>query len=197
MASASVVLKHETSTLRWSHNFISIELKFGVSDHVREVTSPATFGSDPISGRDATWGATYTGTVTFVFCFFLFLYSSTELQPIPVNQFSRTIAQKTRYSVRKTLWGCEMCNSEIWGCFTLKTPLKLVRIGNYQSKIKCRITPKRYEIREICQWTLIMKPGSLFHIPSKNLCEMHPSGEITWRHFRLAMKPRHLENHAS
>jgi len=56
MASASVVLKHETSTLRQSHNFISIDLKFDVSDYVREVTSPAKFGSDPISGRDATWG---------------------------------------------------------------------------------------------------------------------------------------------
>jgi len=56
MASASVVLKHETSTVRQSHYFISIDLKLGVSDFVREVTSPAKFGSDPISGRDATWG---------------------------------------------------------------------------------------------------------------------------------------------
>jgi len=29
MASALVVLKHETSTLRQRHNFISIDLKFG------------------------------------------------------------------------------------------------------------------------------------------------------------------------
>jgi len=65
MASASVVLKHETSTLRQIHNFISIDCKFGVSDYVREVTSPAKFGSDQSSGQDATWGATYTGTVTF------------------------------------------------------------------------------------------------------------------------------------
>jgi len=56
MASASVVLKHETSTLRQRYNFISIDLKFGVSDNVREVSSPAKFGSGPMSGRDATWG---------------------------------------------------------------------------------------------------------------------------------------------
>jgi len=56
MASASVVLKYETSTLRQSHNLISIDLKFGVSDNTREFTSPAKFGLDPISGRDATWG---------------------------------------------------------------------------------------------------------------------------------------------
>jgi len=56
MASASVVLKHETSTLRQRHNFISIKLKFGVSDNVREVTSPAKFDSGTMSGQDATWG---------------------------------------------------------------------------------------------------------------------------------------------
>jgi len=90
MASAVVVLKHETSTLRQSHNWISIDLTFGLRDNVREVTrevtSPAKFGSDPMSGRDDAWGQHYAGPVTF-FCFF---YSSTELQPIPVNQFSRT-----------------------------------------------------------------------------------------------------------
>jgi len=54
MASAVVVLKHETSTLRQRHNFISINLKFGVGDYVREVTSPDKVGSGPMSGRDAT-----------------------------------------------------------------------------------------------------------------------------------------------
>jgi len=49
-------VEHETTTLRQSHNFISIDLQFGVSDYVREVTSPAKFGSDPMSSRDATWG---------------------------------------------------------------------------------------------------------------------------------------------
>jgi len=41
MAYVVVVLKHETSTLCKSHNFISIDFKFGVVDNVREVTSPA------------------------------------------------------------------------------------------------------------------------------------------------------------
>jgi len=57
MASASVtLLKRETSTLRQRHNFISIDLKFGMNDNVREVTNPNKVGSDPISGRDATLG---------------------------------------------------------------------------------------------------------------------------------------------
>jgi len=54
MAYAVVVLKPENSTLRQSHNFISIDLKFGVGDYVREITSPANFGFDLMSGRDAT-----------------------------------------------------------------------------------------------------------------------------------------------
>jgi len=56
MASAVVVRKHETSTLHQRHNFISIDLTFGVSDYVRKVTSPDKVGSGPMSGRDATWG---------------------------------------------------------------------------------------------------------------------------------------------
>jgi len=56
VASAVVVLKHETSILRQSHNFISIDFKFGVGDKVGEVTSPDKVGSGPKSGRAATWG---------------------------------------------------------------------------------------------------------------------------------------------
>jgi len=56
MASAVVVLKHETSALRQKHNFISIDLKFGVGDYVKEVINPDKVGSDPMSGQDATWG---------------------------------------------------------------------------------------------------------------------------------------------
>jgi len=63
MASAVVVLKHETLTLRQSHNFASIDFTFGVGDYVREVTSPAKVGSDERSRRNV--GATYTVRVTF------------------------------------------------------------------------------------------------------------------------------------
>jgi len=56
MASAVVVLKHETSTLRQRHNFLSVDLKVGVGDYVREVTNPDKVGLGPMSGREATWG---------------------------------------------------------------------------------------------------------------------------------------------
>jgi len=55
MASA-VVLKRETLTLRQRHNFISLDLTYGVSDYVKEVTGPKKVGSGPMSGQDATWG---------------------------------------------------------------------------------------------------------------------------------------------
>jgi len=55
MASAVVVLKHENSTLRQRHNFTSIDFNFGMDNYVK-ITSPAKFGSEPMSGRDATWG---------------------------------------------------------------------------------------------------------------------------------------------
>jgi len=116
-ASAVVVLKHETLARRQRHNFISIDFKFGVGDYVREVTNLDKVGSGPMSGRDATWGQ-------HIRELWLFLYSSTEIQPTnQVNQFLRTIAQKTRSGVRKTLLWWEMYNSEFWGCFTLKTHL--------------------------------------------------------------------------
>jgi len=41
---------------------VTIDLKFGVGHYVREVNSPDKFGSDPMSGRDAT----YKGLVTFL-----------------------------------------------------------------------------------------------------------------------------------
>jgi len=76
MASASVVLKYETSTLRQRHNFISIDFKFGVGDNVREVTNPDNVDPGPMSGRDATWGATYTDTVTiYIYIFYILQHS--------------------------------------------------------------------------------------------------------------------------
>jgi len=90
MASAVIVLKHLTSNLHQRHNCISIDFKFGAGDYVREVTNPDKVGSGPISHQDATWGQHILPA---------------ELQPIPVNTFSRTIAQNTRSGVRKTLFG--------------------------------------------------------------------------------------------
>jgi len=50
------VLKHGTSIVHQISNFISINLKLGVGNYVREVTSSAKVGLGPMSGRDATRG---------------------------------------------------------------------------------------------------------------------------------------------
>jgi len=43
MATAVVVLKHETSTTYQSHIYESIELKFGLGDNVTRFSNPAKF----------------------------------------------------------------------------------------------------------------------------------------------------------
>jgi len=84
MASAVVVLKHETSTIRQRHIFISIDLTLDVSDYVREVTSLDKVGSGLMNGRDATWGQHNTGTVTFLFLFvFCFYFLEQSYSPYP------------------------------------------------------------------------------------------------------------------
>jgi len=55
MASVVVVLKHGTSTLHQSHNFSSIDLKFGVDDYITRFSNPAQFGENRISGGAPTW----------------------------------------------------------------------------------------------------------------------------------------------
>jgi len=105
------MLKHETSTLRQSHNFISIDFKFGMREYVREVTSPAKVCSVPMSGRDATWGQ-HIRLLWLLFYFYFFILQ----QSYTVNLFLRAIAPKTRSGVRKTLWGWEMRSCDrMWG----------------------------------------------------------------------------------
>jgi len=47
----------------------------------------------------------------------------------------------------------------------------------------------------MCQWTMIMKLGSLFQIPSTK--PVWNAEKIRWRYIRLAIKLRYLGNHAS
>jgi len=44
---------------------------------------------------------------------------------------------------------------------------------------------------------MIMKLGSLFQIPSTKPCGTPPTEKSRWCHFRSAIKPRYLRNHAS
>jgi len=79
MATAEVVLKHETSTTYQSHIYESIDLKFGLGDNVTRFSKSAKFGEDRFSG-----GEIY-GLRAFLLLF-LFLYFLTRIQPILVNR---------------------------------------------------------------------------------------------------------------
>jgi len=101
MASAVVVLKHEHQP------FAKGTILYQLISHLAWLITLGRLPALPKLVRirwavKPSHGATYTGPVTF---FSLFFYSSTELQPIPVNHFSCTIAQKTLFGVRKTLVG--------------------------------------------------------------------------------------------
>jgi len=102
MASAVVALKHETSTLP------KVTILFQSIWHLAWVI---TLGRSPalLNLVRIRWAVeTPRGVNIYGYCdffVFLFLYSSPELQPIPVNQLSRTIPQKTRSGVRKTILG--------------------------------------------------------------------------------------------
>jgi len=117
MASAVVVLKHETLTLRQRHNFISIDFKFGVGDYVSEVTNPDKVGSGPISGRDAIWGQHNTDTVTF----YIYFNRATAHTRKPI--FAHNSSEDVVWCKEDPFCG-EKCV-----IFTLKTPLKFVAKG--------------------------------------------------------------------
>jgi len=97
-----------------------------VGDDVREVTNPDKVGSGPMSGRYATWGNIYG------YRDFLFIYSPTELQPEPI--FAHNSSKDAVWCEKNPYWDEKCVILKFGGCFTLKTPLKLVAKGNYQPK---------------------------------------------------------------
>jgi len=135
MASAVIVLKHETSTLRQSHNFISIDLTFGVGDYV---TLPALVW---IRWTVETQrGGNIYGSCDF---FVVFVFnSSTELQPIPVNQYSHNSSKDAVWYKEDPFWD-EKCVVVKFGGVSPKNIPKLGQKGQLPAKVKCRITSKR------------------------------------------------------
>jgi len=104
-----------------------------VGDYVREVTNPDKVGSG-LMRRHV--GSTYTVLCLFVLFFFDRATVQTR-EPIFAYNSSDAVWCK------EDPFGDEKCVILKFGGFTLKTPVKLVGIGNYQPKIKCLITPKR------------------------------------------------------
>jgi len=91
-----------------------------------------------------------------------------------------------------------MSSCEIWECFTLNTHI-MGRNGQLPVTIQFGITSNRY-IRDMRNMSMNhdYESGSLFKIPStKPLWNAPLADKSLWRHFRLAIKPRYLGNHAS
>jgi len=55
MATAEVVLKHETSITYQSHIYKSFDFKFEWGDNVTRFSNTAKFGEDRFSGGAHTW----------------------------------------------------------------------------------------------------------------------------------------------
>jgi len=134
MASAVAVQKHETSNLR--KGTILYQLFSNLAWMITLGRSPTL--TKLVQVRQAL--ETRRGANEYGYCDFLFFYSSTELQPIPLNQFSRTMVQKTRSGVRKTHFGDEQCVNLKFGVFYPKNTPKIGCNGQLPAKIKCRIT---------------------------------------------------------
>jgi len=92
-----------------------------------------------------------------------------------------------------------MCNFEINGCFTLKTPLKLVAIGNCQPA-KNKISNNSETVKDTRNMSINheYETGVALSDSVNKTCVKRPLAEKSrLRRFRLAMKPRYLRNHAS
>jgi len=150
MASAVVVLKHETSTLRQRHSFISIDFKFGVSDYVREVNSYANL----VWIRwavETSRGVTCTVPVTSFFILQQSYISHTH-EPI----FEHNSSKDAVWCKKDPLRDENVYLRNLGVFYPINTP-KMDRKGQLPARTKF----------QICQWTRIMKLGWLNHIPLK------------------------------
>jgi len=82
-----------------------IDIKFGVGDYVRETTLYAKFGANP--STRGFWANRWNLTLLtfYLFIYLYILFSSTQLQVIPLNGFWCAVAQKTRFHAWMCLLG--------------------------------------------------------------------------------------------
>jgi len=64
--------------------------------------------------------------ILWLLVFFVFLFFNRAAAHTREPIFAHTISKRRDLVWGRHLWEWEMCNSEMWGCFTLKTPLKFV-----------------------------------------------------------------------
>jgi len=193
MASAVVVLKHETSTFRRRHNFISINFKVGVDERVREVTSPDKFGSDPMSGRDATWEQ-HIRVLWLFYCFLFFNRATAHTRnPIVAHNSSNNAV----WCKEDPFWDEKCVVVKFGGLLPPKTTLKWPGMGNYQAKKMSNNFETVRDTRNMSMNHDYETEVDLSDSVNKTYVKCPLAEKSLWLHIRLAKKPRYLGNHAS
>ena len=99
-----------------------IKMKFCTIDYVGELTRCAKNGWNRLAGGGPTdrWNITSKTFLTILYLipyltlpYFTFFFSCMPLQPKRLNRFARTIAQTTRFAVRKCLLGVALIRNYI------------------------------------------------------------------------------------
>ena len=105
-------------------------------------------------------GETYTSTFVLFLTlpYFTFFYSCMPLQPKRLNRFARTIAQTTRFAVRKCLLGAALIRNYIKGSKPPENPKFWNRDAKFPPK---SIQPNNFStVRDKCQRSAYTKSGS-------------------------------------
>jgi len=108
-----------------------IDTQFVRIDYVQERNVCSKFGKNPFTGD--FWAKGWN--ITFVWLFYLFFFSRTNVEKRPLDGFWRAMAQYTRNRARMCLFGVIKWKIEIWPLFTPQKTLKICPwIGNFQPK---------------------------------------------------------------
>jgi len=126
--------------------------------------------------------------------FFIYFYSSIELQPIPVTIFAHN-SSKDAVWCKEDPFGDKKCVVlKFGGLLPFKIPIKWSRMGNYQSKFNSETVR---DTRNMSMNHDYETGVTLSESVNKTCVKCTLADKSWWRHFRLAIKPRFLGNHAS
>jgi len=132
------------------------------------------------------------GYCDLFFTFFIFFNRVTaHTRELIFAQYS---SKDSVWCEKDPFWGWEMCNSEIVGCLTLKTPPKIGR--KRQNKMSNNSETVR-DMRNVPMNHDYKTGVTLSDSVNKTCVKRSLTEKSRWRHVRLAIKPRYLGNHVT
>ena len=177
-----------------SLNYESFYSKFGVGDNIVEFTNPTKFGWE-----QTNMVVKYRGRVpsNFKLTFCLFFLPLPYVQPIPMNWFSRTIAQKTWFEIRKCPLSKFFSNFWLFGVIILKNPTNFGGSRDVPAKIKKLNNSNTVEYGQNISMEHEYKLGVILSdFIIENYVRRPLAGIAPWRDFFFARKHQYLENTA-